>query len=189
MAGWKKGPTHSPTLVSLQHQVRMAERSKALRSGRSPLLWAWVRIPLLTTNFFSPLPCTESRVAQWKRAGPITQRSVDRNYALLAFFFVSNTIWQKKRRARPGFEPGTSRTLSENHTPRPTSRACSQHNSNWCPSMLTPLLLGHSFGCISNSLRYGLVVRISGSHPGGPGSIPGNGKLFSTIFCRQELPP
>ena len=28
--------------------VRMAERSKALRSGRSPLLWAWVRIPLLT---------------------------------------------------------------------------------------------------------------------------------------------
>jgi hypothetical protein len=27
----------------------MAERSKALRSGRSPLLWAWVRIPLLTS--------------------------------------------------------------------------------------------------------------------------------------------
>ena len=31
--------------------VRMAERSKALRSGRSPLLWAWVRIPLLTKLF------------------------------------------------------------------------------------------------------------------------------------------
>ena len=28
-----------------------------------------------------------SRVAQWKRAGPITQRSVDRNYVLLALFF------------------------------------------------------------------------------------------------------
>ena len=35
--------------VALQlGMVRMAERSKALRSGRSPLLRAWVRIPLLT---------------------------------------------------------------------------------------------------------------------------------------------
>ncbi len=30
---------------------------------------------------------TASRVAQWKRAGPITQRSVDRNHALLTIFF------------------------------------------------------------------------------------------------------
>ena len=30
-----------------------------------------------------------SRVAQWKRAGPITQRSVDRNYALLTCFGAS----------------------------------------------------------------------------------------------------
>ena len=29
-----------------------------------------------------------SRVAQWKRAGPITQRSVDRNYALLRILFL-----------------------------------------------------------------------------------------------------
>ena len=27
-----------------------------------------------------------SRVAQWKRAGPITQRSVDRNHSLLSVF-------------------------------------------------------------------------------------------------------
>ena len=32
---------------------------------------------------------SNSRVAQWKRAGPITQRSVDRNYALLSKLFVS----------------------------------------------------------------------------------------------------
>jgi hypothetical protein len=34
-------------------KVRMAEWSKALRSGRSPLLRAWVRIPLLTHIIFS----------------------------------------------------------------------------------------------------------------------------------------
>ena len=34
-----------------------------------------------------PLYYRDSRVAQWKRAGPITQRSVDRNYALLVDFF------------------------------------------------------------------------------------------------------
>ena len=34
-----------------------------------------------------PYSLTDSRVAQWKRAGPITQRSVDRNYALLVDFF------------------------------------------------------------------------------------------------------
>ena len=58
--------------------VRMAERSKALRSGRSPLLWAWVRIPLLTTIFYSfrhILSCCSSskpvgsyslKIAEWR---------------------------------------------------------------------------------------------------------------------------
>ena len=37
--------------------------------------------------------------------------------------------------------------------------------------------------------RYGLVVRIPGSHPGGPGSIPGNGKLLDAIciICSKKL--
>ena len=37
-------------------EVRMAERSKALRSGRSPVFRAWVRIPLLTSCFKTELP-------------------------------------------------------------------------------------------------------------------------------------
>ena len=32
----------------------------------------------------------------------------------------------------------------------------------------------------SSSTSHGLVVRIPGSHPGGPGSIPGNGNPFLT---------
>ena len=39
----------------------------------------------ITLGVWLPLS-VNSRVAQWKRAGPITQRSVDRNYALLVIF-------------------------------------------------------------------------------------------------------
>ena len=39
---------------------------------------------------------------------------------------------------------------------------------------------------IGQKLRYGLVVRIPGSHPGGPGSIPGNGKLFEEISLLEN---
>ena len=40
-----------------------------------------------------PVICC-SRVAQWKRAGPITQRSVDRNHALLEIFLTFSQ-WQR----------------------------------------------------------------------------------------------
>ena len=38
-------------------------------------------------------------------------------------FFMPQPTEESKSRARPGFEPGTSRTQSENHTPRPTSHS------------------------------------------------------------------
>ena len=56
-------------------RVRMAERSKALRSGRSPLLWAWVRIPLLTNNF-----------------SPILQSKIGKCISVMDILFRTTTI-------------------------------------------------------------------------------------------------
>ena len=56
----------------------MAEWSKALRSGRSPLLWAGVRISLLTTGFFyvslslSPPPYrSENLLSRTEQSGAV----------------------------------------------------------------------------------------------------------------------
>ena len=48
----------------------------------------------ITIGVWLPL-AVNSRVAQWKRAGPITQRSVDRNYALLIIFVFQLTRWDQ----------------------------------------------------------------------------------------------
>ena len=60
--------------------------------GSSPLLGAVFTLtkegPLEFCKPFLPLkPGQGSSVAQWKRAGPITQRSMDRNHSLLHFLF------------------------------------------------------------------------------------------------------
>ena len=64
--------------------------------GSSPLLGAFFFLPLQRKSslfsFFSHQHWAtyfffhNSSVAQWKRAGPITQRSMDRNHPLLHFF-------------------------------------------------------------------------------------------------------
>ena len=54
----------------------------------------------ITIGVWLPL-AVNSRVAQWKRAGPITQRSVDRNYALLIIF-----VFQLTQRDQLYFIPG-----------------------------------------------------------------------------------
>ena len=37
------------------------------------------------------------------------------------------------------------------------------------------------------SIPHGLMARIPGSHPGGPGSIPGVGNIFIPFFNNPEL--
>ena len=48
-----------------------------------------------------------SRVAQWKRAGPITQRSVDRNHALLSF-------WSFRNSTKAAREPWSTQNIYQN---------------------------------------------------------------------------
>ena len=49
-------------------------------------------------SVFFTLEKRVSRVAQWKRAGPITLRSVDRNHSLLRFFTVSFPLKTAQKR-------------------------------------------------------------------------------------------
>ena len=99
----------------------MAERSKALRSGRSPVFWARVRIPLLTLVhgafhiivlhsstveiFFDILKVNQADVAEWLRRltrNPLSSGSVGWNPTICAAFEIFSlqncifTLWRPK---------------------------------------------------------------------------------------------
>ena len=75
----------------------------------------------------------DSRVAQWKRAGPITQRSVDRNHALLSIFEIVHryaswslsvvVITSALHAEGRQFEPGRDHSLLAKHF-HVSSEAC-----------------------------------------------------------------
>ena len=72
-----------------------------------------------------------------------------------------------------------------NHRPRGPTDKASDYESGDCRFESCQ---GQSFSHSAShrqllmGLRYGLVVRIPGSHPGGPGSIPGNGNPFLNLM-------
>ena len=56
------------------------------------------------------------------------------------------------------------------------------NNTDWAATSI-PILLH----IVSYPIPYGLVVRIPGFHPGGPGSIPGVGTLFFLNPVKREV--
>ena len=76
----------------------------------------WPKLEILTT--FESFRGSFSQSQQFHIVPMICLFCLERKHEK---YIVLAAYTEKKGRARPGFEPGTSRTLSGNHTPRPTS--------------------------------------------------------------------
>src|SRR6218665_636306 len=78
----------------------MAERSKALRLERSPVLWAWVQIPLLTKFIF----CNYDNYCLQYHAG---RSHLSRILKLLKSWIFSSIVVSQDGRAVQGAAPWT----------------------------------------------------------------------------------
>ena len=92
-----------------------------------------------------------------------------------------------KKYAPPGgLEPPTFRLTAERASRLRhggTHVSCLQKNKLRIPINVSGLPI-QKYSWVA-SIRYGLVVRIPGSHPGGPGSRPGNGISFEPTIIRR----
>ena len=75
-----QGKEHILTLFKSKEQQRFMLHIKQFTKSN--------RLKKVVNQYLS----VSSRVAQWKRAGPITQRSEDQNLALLVFFITQKTV-------------------------------------------------------------------------------------------------
>ena len=94
--------------------------------------------------------------------------------------FENKNIYEKKVTPPGGLEPPTFRLTAERASRLRHGGPVVTRLGNWASTHLwvgiwVRQLSLTLFWANFNKIRYGLVVRISGSHPGGPGSIPGGG--------------
>ena len=107
------------------------------------------KLPLdFKSNALTTRPSQPCLLFHGRGCSSVVERSIRIRDAPGSIPGVSKTFWPAKKWACPGVEPGTSRTLSENHTPRPPSRCvkvkCIVIKFPLLPSENALIILGNS---------------------------------------------